>query len=193
MRAARLLPGLSGLVMRLERVILMLLIAGVALFVLMNVGFRAFRVTLAWADELAILSMTLAGFVGASLMLRLRIDPAVLLLHQVVRPGVVRGLRVLVSLLAAGFGVTLGWLCWRWFDPLGLWSAGFDVDTFEMATFNFIYTETTPVMRLSFWWFFLVMPWFALTLTVHALANLAEDLGLVAPRHTASDLPGGEG
>ena len=193
MLPARLLRGLSDRLVRVERTVLMLLVAGVAAFVLLNVGFRMFRVTLAWADEAAVLCMVLTAFVGASLMLRMRIDPAVRLVHQLVSPGVVRGLRALVSTVAAGFGLALGWLCWRWFDPLGLWSAGFDVDTFEMATFNFIYTETTPVMRLSFWWFFLVMPWFALTLTVHALANLAEDLGLVVPRHTASDLPGGEG
>lgn len=193
MPVVRLLHALSAGVMRIERVLLMLLIAGVAVFVLMNVGFRLFRVTLAWADELAILSMTLAGFVGASLMLRMRIDPAVLLVHQIVRPAVVRALRVGVSLLAAGFGVVLAWLCWRWFDPAALVAAGFDVAEFEMATFNFIYTETTPVMRLPRVWFFLIMPWFAFTLTVHALANLLEDLGLAAPAQPALGLPGGEG
>jgi TRAP-type C4-dicarboxylate transport system permease small subunit len=51
--------------------------------------------------------MTLAAFVGASLMLRARTDPAVLLLHEVAGPALVRLLRVLVSALAAGFGMLL--------------------------------------------------------------------------------------
>ncbi|MGY6409728.1 MAG: TRAP transporter small permease [Alkalilacustris sp.] len=181
MLPARLLRGLSGLLVRVERVLVMGLVAGIAGFVLLNVGFRLFRVTLAWADEAAVLCMVLAAFVGASLMLRMRSDPAVRLLHQMVSPAAVRVLRAVVSAVAAGFGGVLGWLCWRWFDPAGLWAAGFDIDAFEMATFNFLYTETTPILRLPFWWFWLVLPWFALTLTVHALTNLAEDTGLIAP------------
>lgn len=188
----RLLRRLSDALTWIERLALMLLVSGIALFVLLNVTFRLFRVTLAWADELAIICMTLAGFVGASLMLRARTDPAVLILHEMLRPAFVRALRIVVSALAAMFGAVLCWLCWRWFNLPGLMAAGFDVSEFEMATFNFIYTQVTPVMGLPYFWFFLVMPWFALTVSVHALANLAEDLGLVAPRNLARDLsPGG--
>ena len=181
MLPARILRGLSDLLARIERLLLVLLVAGTAGFVLLNVGFRTFRMTIAWADEAAVLCMVLTAFVGASLMLRMRSDPAVRLVHQVVSPAVGRGLRALVSTVAAGFGLVLGWMCWRWFDPAGLWAAGLDVAEFEMATFNFLYTETTPVLRLPFWWFWLVLPWFALTLTVHALTNLAEDAGLIPP------------
>ncbi len=181
MLPARILRALSDLLMRVEKAALMLLIAGVAGFVLVNVGARAFRLTLAWADEAAVLCMVLSAFVGASLMLRMRSDPAVRLLHQVVGPRALRGLRTLVSAVSAAFGLVLGWLCWRWFDPVGVAAAGFDISAFEMATFNFLYTETTPILRLPFWWFWLVLPWFALTLTVHALTNLAEDSGLLAP------------
>jgi TRAP-type C4-dicarboxylate transport system permease small subunit len=192
MRPALLLRRVSDALVRVERLALMALVLGIAGFVLTNVTFRAFRVTLAWADELAILSMTLAAFVGASLMLRARSDPAVLLLHEVVGPGARRVLRVMVSVLAAGFGVLLFWMCWRWFDLPGLAAAGFDTREFEAATFNFIYSEVTPVMRLSAHWFYLIMPWFAVTLTVHALTNLAEDLGLIPPARTP-DVTGGEG
>lgn len=183
----RLLRHLSEVLIRIERFALILLVALVALFVLMNVTFRLFNVTIASADELAILSMTLAGFVGASLMLRARTDPAVLIVYEVASEPVVRGLRMGVSALAAVFGLTLLWLNWRWFNLPGLIGAGFDVGAFEMATFNFLYTEKTPVLGLPYFWFFLVMPWFALTLTVHALANLTEDLGLTAPRRLAQD------
>jgi len=189
----RFLRRLSDALTQVERLLLIALIALVALFVLMNVTFRLFNVTLAWADELAILSMTLAGFVGASLMLRARTDPAVLILHEMASKPVVRLLRIGVSALAVGFGLTLLWLCWRWFNLPGLMAAGFDIGTFEVATFNFIYTELTPVLGVRFVWFFLIMPWFALTLSVHALTNLAEDLGLIEPRPLAQDFTQSEG
>jgi TRAP-type C4-dicarboxylate transport system permease small subunit len=154
----------------------------IATFVLLNVGLRVFGITIAWADELAVYAMILSGFVGASLMLRARIDPAVLLAHEIVPERVARALRVVVSAGSAAFGIVLFWLCLRWFDPAGLMAAGFDVAEFEMQSFNFIYTDTTPVMAVPSYWFYLVMPWFALTLSVHALANLAEDFGLIGRR-----------
>lgn len=193
MPLVRLLRRFSDLLTRIERLLLIVLIALVAIFVLMNVTFRLFNVTLAWADELAVLSMTMAGFVGASLMLRARIDPAVLILHEMLSPRAVRMLRAVVSLLAAGFGLMLGWLCWRWFNLPGLMAVGFDIGEFEMTHFNFLYTEQTPVLALPFFWFFLIMPWFALTLSIHALTNLAEDLGLIAPRPLAQEFTQSEG
>ena len=193
MPLVRLLRRLSDLLTRIERLLLIVLIALVAIFVLMNVTFRLFNVTLAWADELAVLSMTMAGFVGASLMLRARIDPAVLILHEMLSPRAVRMLRAVVSLLAAGFGLMLGWLCWRWFNLPGLMAVGFDIGEFEMTHFNFLYTERTPVLSLPFFWFFLIMPWFALTLSAHALTNLAEDLGLIEPRPLAQEISRSEG
>jgi len=192
MRLAQLLRRLSDALVCVERLALMALVLAIAGFVLMNVSFRYFRVTLAWADELAILSMTLAAFVGASLMLRARSDPAVLLLHEVAGPRLLRALRITVSALAGVFGALLIWMCWRWFNLPELAAAGFDVGEFEMATFNFIYSEVTPVLGTRSFWFYLVMPWFALTLTVHALTNLAEDLGLIA-RPAPLEVTGGEG
>lgn len=189
----RLLRRLSDVLGQIERLALILLVAGVAIFVLMNITFRLFNITLAWADEMAILSMTLAGFVGASLMLRARTDPAVLILHETGSKRLVRVLRVIVSALAAGFGLVFMWLCWRWFNLPGLMAAGFDIGAFEMDTFNFVYTEQTPVLGLPYFWFFLIMPWFALTLSVHALTNLAEDLGLLERRPLAQEFTQSEG
>jgi TRAP-type C4-dicarboxylate transport system permease small subunit len=176
---ARGLQRLSALFVAVERALLSLLVAAIALFVLTNVLLRMVGTTLAWADEIAVHAMILSGFVGASLMLRGRIDPAVLLLHEMLPPRGVRVLRVVISTLAVGFGIVLIHLCWRWFDPLGLIRAGFDVPAFEMATFNFVYTDTTPVLGASSFWFYLIVPWFGLTLTIHAAANLVEDLGAV--------------
>lgn len=188
-----LVTGLSAVLTRIERLALMVLVAAMAGFVLLNVGSRAMGRTLAWADELAVLAMTLAAFVGAALMLRARTDPAVLILHEMGRPALVRGLRILVSLLAAGFGAALIWMCWRWFNLPGLIAADFDVGAFEMTTFNFLYTERTPVMGLSSWRLFLIMPWFAVSITIHALANLAEDLGLAERQARHDGITTGEG
>jgi len=189
----RLLRALSDGLVRIDRVLLMALVLSLVSLVLLNVGFRLFRITLAWADELAVLAMAWSGFVGASLMLRARIDPAVRLLHEAVGPAMVRALRVTVSVLSAGFGIILIRLNWNWFDPIGLYAAGFDIAAFEGATFNFIYSGQTPVLVWPFFWFYLVMPWFALTVTVHALANLAEDAGLIPERALARELSPPEG
>lgn len=178
---ARAVLRLSSRIAAVERVILMLLIAAIATFVLSNVLLRMIGITIAWADEIAIYSMILSGFVGASLMLRGRKDPAVLLLHEVLGGRGVRMLRVTVSAVCLMFAATLAYLCWRWFDPLTLAGTGFDVGAFQGATFNFVYTDTTPVMGVPSFLFYLVMPWFAATLTVHAAANLVEDLGLLDP------------
>lgn len=172
------LQSLSSALALVERGLLRLLVGVIAGCVLLNVGLRAFRITVAWADELALHAMILSGFVGASLMLRARVDPAMLLAHQLVSDRVGRALRLAVSALSAAFGMVLFWLCLRWFDPLGLARAGFDVAAFEAERFNFIYTDTTPVMAVPSYWFYLVMPWVALTLSVHGLANMAEDAGL---------------
>ncbi len=172
---------LSDGIARLERGALRVLIATVAALVLGNLVARATGAAVAWADELSVYAMILSGFVGASLMFRMRRDPAVLLLHEAVPPRVVAALRATVSAVALAFALLLGWTCWLWFDPAALVRAGFDVTVFEAATFNFIYTERTPVMGLPAVWFFAVMPWFAATLAVHALTNLAEDAGLLPP------------
>jgi TRAP-type C4-dicarboxylate transport system permease small subunit len=193
MTPARHLQRLSDALASVERILLMALIAAVAGLVLMNVSFRAFGITLAWADELAILAMTLAAFVGASLMLRARSAPAVQILHEVTGPGVLRGLRVAVSALSVACGAGLAWLVWRWFDLPDLFAVGFDVATFETVHLNFLYTEATPVMGLPFWWFYLIMPWFAISLLVHALTNLLEDLGLIVARKQDADPNAGEG
>lgn len=184
----RLLRALSDGVVRIERLLLVALILALVLFVLLNVASRRVGVTLAWADELAVMAMVWSGFVGASLMLRARIDPAVRLLHEALRPSAVRALRIAVSFLAAAFGVILIWLNWRWYDPLGLFAAGFDIADFEARSFNFLYSGKTPVLVWPAFWFYLVMPWFALTVTIHALTNLAEDAGLIPARALAAEL-----
>ncbi|MGY6567486.1 MAG: TRAP transporter small permease [Salinarimonas sp.] len=173
--------SISRVFAAIDRALLMALIAAITLLVLANVGARSIGFTIAWADELAVYGMIIAGFVGASLMLRLRTAPSVTLLHEILPERFVRLLRILIALTAIVFAGLLLWMCWLWFDPAGFAAAGFDIRRFEGATFNFIYTETTPVMGLPAAWFFLVIPWFALTAFVHAATNLAEDAGFIVP------------
>lgn len=173
------LSKLSAGLCALERVALRCLVAILAISVLMNVLLRMIGITLAWADEVGVYAMILTGFVGASLMLRARIDPAVLLLHEFLPAPAVRGLRMTVSALSAIFGVTLVYLCIRWFDPLQMIAVGFDVNAFQAATFNFIYTDRTVITGTPAYLLYLIIPYFALAITVHATTNLCEDLGLV--------------
>ena len=163
----------------LERGLLIGLVAAIAVLVLANVVLRSIGITIAWADELAVYSMILSGFVGASLMLRGRVDPAVMLLHEFTPARGIRLLRTIVSVVCLVFGIVLLYTTWRWFDPVGLIRAGFEIGTFEMSTFNFVYTDVTPVMGVPTFWFYLVMPFFGLTIAIHAAANLVEDLGWV--------------
>ncbi|WP_244888681.1 TRAP transporter small permease [Pseudorhodobacter antarcticus] len=163
----------------IERFLLQVLIASIAFFVLMNVLLRMIGITIAWADEMAVYAMVLSGFVGASLMLRARIDPAVLLLQEVLPKHLHHVLRAIVSGISASFGLVLCYLCWLWFNPAALVAAGFDVAAFEAATFNFVYTNVTPIMGVPTFFFFLILPFFAVAITVHALTNLCEDLGLL--------------
>lgn len=175
MTLSRLSAGLSAV----ERLFLRVLIATLALSVLMNVLLRMIGITLAWADEVGVYSMVLSGFVGASLMLRARIDPAVLLLHEFLPARAVRLLRITVSALSALFGVILIYLCLRWFDPIQMISVGFDINAFQAATFNFIYTDRTAITGTPAYLLYLIIPYFALAITIHALTNLCEDLGLI--------------
>jgi TRAP-type C4-dicarboxylate transport system permease small subunit len=163
----------------IERLLLQLLIGSIAVFVLMNVLLRMIGITIAWADELAVYTMVMSGFVGASLMLRARIDPAVLLIQEILPQHLHYVLRAVVSFVSACFGLVLCYLCWLWFNPVALISAGFDVARFEGATFNFIYTDVTPVMGVPAVLFYLILPFFAVAITVHALTNLCEDLGFL--------------
>ena len=65
--------------------------------------------------------------------------------------------------------------------PIGIARAGFDARDYAAETFNFIYTEHTQTLNWPNWVLYLVLPLFAATLSVHCVANLLEDLGLVPP------------
>jgi hypothetical protein len=79
-------------------------------------------------------------------------------------------------------------MCWVWMDPVGIARAGFDAKEYAANSFNFVYTERTQTLNWPTWVLQLVMPLFAATFSVHALANLVEELGL-QPREPLPGFP----
>ena len=167
---------LSLSVAALERGALVFCMALVLALVLLNVVTRSLDYSLFWVDEAAVFAMVWGCFIGASLLVHQRMDFAVTLLTDPL-PGRLRHLaRVVVDLLVLAFGVLMLVLCWWWFDLPTLVASGWNLQAFFEVNFNGIYMERPTTVGLPKWPFFLVMPWFSLTTTVHALANLLEDL-----------------
>jgi TRAP-type C4-dicarboxylate transport system permease small subunit len=74
------------------------------------------------------------------------------------------------------FGSGLIVTCLLWMDPIGLARAGFDARKFAGETFNFLYTERTQTLNWPTWVVYLTLPIFAVSITIHGIANLLEDL-----------------
>jgi len=170
------LSALSDRLARLERSLLIACVAAILGLILLNVVTRTANAALYWVDEVAVFVMVFATFIGASLMVRKRMDFAVTLLTDRLPDAPRRWAQTLAAALTFGFAVMLLVLCWRWFDLPAFAQTGFDEKAFFRETFNNIYREKTMTTGTLKVWFVLIMPWFALTLTIHALANFVEDL-----------------
>lgn len=149
--------------------------------ILLNVVTRYAGVSLYWVDESAIYSVVFLTFIGASAMTRLRLDFAVTLLTDRFSARGVRIARAMATSIVLLFGLALLWLCMLWLDPVGMARAGFDARELAAKTFNFIYTERTQTLGWPVWALYMIMPMFAMSMTIHSAANLVEDLEL-APR-----------
>jgi len=147
--------------------------------ILLNVVTRYSGVALYWVDESAVYSVVFLTFIGASAMTRLRLDFAVTILTERFSSRGVRIAKVAATAIVLLFGLTLLWLCVLWLDPAGIARAGFDARELAARTFNFIYTERTQTLNWPVWALYLIMPVFALSMTIHSAANLLEDLALV--------------
>lgn len=159
--------------------------------ILLNVVTRYSGVSLYWVDESAIYSVVFLSFIGASAMTRLRLDFAVTLLTERLSARGVRIAKVMATAVVLLFGLTLLWLCVLWLDPVGIARAGFDARELAAKTFNFIYTERTQTLGWPVWALYMIMPVFALSMTIHSTANLLEDLGLVPRASQAAFLGSG--
>lgn len=149
-----------------------LLALSISLLILLNVATRSIGAALFWVDELAIYAMAWMIFLGASAALHYGHAVAVTILTDAMPPFLKRLIAKCVDLLVLGFAVFMIWFCWRWYAPLELASHGFDAQTFQGATFNFIYAEPTMTLGIPKFWIWMVMWLFALGATLHSLANL---------------------
>lgn len=175
---ARRIQGVSSGILRAERLALILLMALLTLLILLNVATRYSGMPIYWVDEAAVYTVVWLCFVGASTMTRLRLDFAVTLLTDAVGERYARHFKTLATACVFLFGCALIAMCWVWMDPVGIARAGFDAREYAAESFNFLYTERTQTLNWPTWVVQLVLPLFALCFTVHAAANLVEDLGL---------------
>lgn len=148
------------------------LVFAIFLLLIANVVCRSIGVPLIWVDELAVLLMVWAAFVGASMGLAHRQHIAVTLLPDALGALARRRLAVLVDVLLLVFLGILSVQLWNWFDPVTLWRAG-SVDAFSNATFNFVYREPTVTLGVPKYLFWLILPIFCVTSIIHVIASLS--------------------
>ncbi len=149
-----------------------LLAVCVTLLILLNVVTRTAGHALFWVDELAIYAMVWMAFLGASAALHHRSAVAITLLSDAAAPSLRLLIRKLVDIIVFLFALAMLWFCWRWFLPLDIARAGFDVTVFQGNTFNFIYAEPTSTLGVPKYLFWLVMWLFALGATLHSTMHL---------------------
>ncbi len=178
--------AVSGRLLRVEHRAIQGLMFLLSALILLNVVTRYSGYPIYWIDESAVYSVVWLTFIGASAMTRMRLDFAVTMLTERFSERGAAIFRVIATLGVVLFGISLGVMCWLWLDPVGIAQAGFDARDYAGQSFNFIYTERTQTLNWPTWVIYLIMPVFALSMTLHALANLFEDLGLVAKQ----ELPG---
>lgn len=139
---------------------------------LANVVSRGLGKPLIWTDELAVFLMVWAAFLGASLGIARRQHIAITLLPDMAGASTRRALALAVDVALLVFLLALSAQIWRWFDPITLWRSA-SAEAFSLATFNFIYQEPTVTLGMRKMWFWLVLPLFCVTATIHVLASLA--------------------
>lgn len=176
-RIGRSTQALSDGWARVERALVIGFTGAIFLLILLNVVTRAIGRPLIWVDELSIYLMVMTCFVGTSLTVRQRLDFAMTLVLDHLTPARLAAAKKLLSLVGLAYAVFILWCSWRMFDPAGMWHNGFDVAKFTAQTLNFMYSEPTQTLGIPKWYVYLVMPLYGLGLTIHSLANLAEDLG----------------
>jgi TRAP-type C4-dicarboxylate transport system permease small subunit len=92
-----------------------------------------------------------------------------------------RAVELIVDAILLFLALALLVLCWQWYDPIAVIAAGFDLAVFAQNTFKFIYTEPTSTLGIPKFWVWLVVPFMASAMTIHALANLLEGPRAQAP------------
>jgi len=177
--ARRVVVGASSALLACERLALMGLMFLLTALILVNVVTRYSHFPIYWIDESAVYCVVWLTFIGASAMTRLRLDFAVTMMTERLSARNQRIAKVVATGMVVVFGVSLIATCVLWMDPIGLARAGFDARKLAAETFNFLYTERTQTLNWPTWVVYLTLPIFAVSMTIHGVANLLEDLGLV--------------
>jgi len=178
--AASLLDRLSARAARVERVAGGVLGGLVFLLILLNVTTRFAGMALIWVDEAAVYAMVWMIFACASLSVRERGAVAMTLMTDAMPPRGRLLCRLLADVAMLLFAGALVAMCWWWFDPLGLAGADWNLAAYGEASLNFTYVEPAISLGIRKFWFWLVMPLFATSLTIHCLRNLTLSLRAVA-------------
>ncbi|MDR6153563.1 TRAP-type C4-dicarboxylate transport system permease small subunit [Acidovorax delafieldii] len=168
---------LSSHILRTERYVLTGLMTLLVLLILLNVVTRYTGMPIYWVDEAAVYTVVWLTFVGASVMTRLRMDFAVTMLTDHLGTRGAKAFKVVATSGVLLFGLAMLMMCWVWMDPVGIARYGFDAKEFAAESFNFLYTERTQTLNWPTWVLQLILPIFSATFSVHALANLLEDMG----------------
>jgi len=176
----------SDFVLACERRLLSGLMGLLIVLVLLNVVTRYGGFPLYWVDEASVYCVVWLTFIGASAMTRLRLDFAVTLLTDKLGAKAARIAKAGASGGVLLLGLALLAMCWLYMDPAGIVRWGFDAKEYAAESFNFLYTERTQTLNWPTWAIQLILPIFSATLSLHALANLVEDLGL-QPRRTHTE------
>jgi TRAP-type C4-dicarboxylate transport system permease small subunit len=162
-----------------ERLAIMGLMWLLTALILVNVVTRYSHFPIYWIDESAVYSVVWLTFIGASAMTRLRLDFAVTMMTERFSAQRQKLFKVIATGMVVVFGAGLIVTCMLWMDPVGIVSAGFDAKKFAGQSFNFLYTERTQTLNWPTWVLYLTLPIFAVSITIHGIANLLEDLDLV--------------
>ncbi len=173
---SRRLVKFSDKVCAMERNACGLLVALILGLIVLNVITRAFSVALFWVDELAVYAMIWMALFGASVLINQRKHIGVTLLAGSLSGRSRHFVSLLVNALVLLFAAGLFVMCVNWYEPISFASSGFDVEAFTDSTYNFIYKEPTNTLGIQKFWIWLVVPITAITMTLHAIANLSEEL-----------------
>ncbi|APZ51825.1 TRAP transporter small permease [Salipiger abyssi] len=171
---ARALARADRVLARIEMAAAAALVAGLSGVLAAAALARAMARPLIWADELAVLLMAMACFLGASALLARDGHVAVTALtDRLPRRARAWALLAREALLMAVI-VVFALLVWRWFDPLAPLRPPPEPGAFVLP--NFLYQEPTATLGLRKLWFWLALPVFCLGALCHMAVRLGRAL-----------------
>ena len=148
------------------------LVAIITALVLMNVVARSMNQAVYWVDELTIYALVWMTFLCASAAVHYSQSVAITFIKDMVPEKAARLMGRLVDVAVFIFALAMVYLCFRWFMPVELMKAGFDIDVFQSASFNFIYNEPTTTLGIKKAWVWSVIWLFSFGVLLHSTCNL---------------------